>query len=89
MNVPQNYLVGGWANCADPICCRRANGIAPNPEDRAGRWGDYRACGSPWEAVENSLRSAHAQHPDADMVYVTGDYVDHGKEPKNFKQTRK
>ncbi|XP_070500971.1 sphingomyelin phosphodiesterase-like [Chironomus tepperi] len=73
-----NYLVGGQANCADPICCRRANGIAPNPEDRAGQWGDYRACGTPWQSVENAIRSAHAQHPDADMVYVTGDYVDHG-----------
>lgn len=75
-----NYLVGGNANCgADwPICCRRAGGTAPNPADRAGRWGDYRGCGTPWETVENALRSAHAQHPDADMVYVTGDYVDHG-----------
>ncbi|KAL7025175.1 hypothetical protein ACKWTF_013376 [Chironomus riparius] len=73
-----NYLVGGFANCADPICCRRVNGLAPNPEDRAGQWGDYRSCGTPWQSVEDALRSANAQHPDADMVYVTGDYVDHG-----------
>lgn len=52
--------------------------MAPTPENRAGRWGDYRSCGTPWESVEDALRAANAQHPDADMVYVTGDYVDHG-----------
>jgi sphingomyelin phosphodiesterase len=45
---------------------------------RAGRWGDYRSCDSPWEVVEDALEAANRQHPDADIIYITGDYIDHG-----------
>lgn len=37
-----NYMVGGIAGCPNPICCRRADGMASNPAFAAGRWGDYR-----------------------------------------------
>jgi hypothetical protein len=73
-----HYTINSFANCPEPVCCRRASGIAPNPVDRAGRWGDYRDCDSPWEVVEDALRAARRQHPDVDLVYITGDYVDHG-----------
>jgi hypothetical protein len=53
--------------------------MAPDPAERAGRWGDFRNCGSSWEIVENAIRTARANHPQLDAVYVTGDYVDHGK----------
>ena len=36
-----NYLVGGIANCINPICCRRADGLASNPAEGAGRWGNF------------------------------------------------
>ncbi|XP_070497838.1 sphingomyelin phosphodiesterase-like [Chironomus tepperi] len=72
------YLVGGYANCPEPTCCRRDRGIAVDPADRAGRWGDYRDCDSPWEVVEDAIRSARRDHPDASIVYITGDFVDHG-----------
>jgi sphingomyelin phosphodiesterase len=45
---------------------------------RAGRWGDYRSCDSPWEVVEDALQAANRQHPDAQIIYITGDYIDHG-----------
>ncbi|KAG5672942.1 hypothetical protein PVAND_003029 [Polypedilum vanderplanki] len=72
------YLVGGYANCPEPTCCRTVRGIAANPADRAGRWGDYRNCDSPWEVVEDAIRSARRDHPNVDAVYITGDFVDHG-----------
>lgn len=52
--------------------------MAPDPADRAGRWGDYRDCDSPWEVVEDVIRSARRDHPNVDIVYITGDFVDHG-----------
>lgn len=58
---------------------RRDRGIAPNVADRAGRWGDYRDCDSPWEVVEDAVRAARRNHPQIDIVYITGDFVDHGK----------
>lgn len=71
-------MVGANANCQDPTCCRAKGGIAPNPDDRAGFWGDYRYCDSPWNAVEDAIRRVKAAHPDADYIYYTGDIVDHG-----------
>lgn len=60
-------------------------GIAANPADRAARWGDYRRCDSPWEVVEDMLRAARRDHPQIDLIYITGDYVDHG-EKDNFRR---
>lgn len=37
-----NYMAGGIANCVNPVCCRRNDGMASNPANAAGRWGDYR-----------------------------------------------
>lgn len=37
----ENYLPGGIANCPNPVCCRRFDGIEPNPSLQAGPWGDY------------------------------------------------
>ena len=61
------------------LISRRDRGVAANPADRAGRWGDYRDCDSPWEVVEDAIRSARRDHPNANIVYITGDFVDHGK----------
>lgn len=44
-----NYMVGGWAVCPNPICCRRSDGTATNPAHAAGRWGDYRV--SRWTPI--------------------------------------
>lgn len=71
--------MNGFANCPEPTCCRRSRGIATNPADQAGRWGDFRNCDSPWEVVEDAVRFARANHPQIDAVYITGDYIDHGE----------
>lgn len=78
IHFDENYLVGGLANCLNPICCRRNDGLASNPADQAGRWGDYRSCNIPWETVENTFRRIRDAHPDIDMIYHTGDIMDHG-----------
>jgi len=78
LHYDPHYLVDGWAVCIEPVCCRRIHGIAPNPADRAGRWGDYRDCDSPWEVVEEVSQRIRDAHPDADYIYYTGDTIDHG-----------
>lgn len=78
IHFDENYLVGGIAECDNPICCRRNDGPASRPEDAAGRWGDYRWCNNPWETVENMFRRIRDAHPDVDVIYHTGDIIDHG-----------
>lgn len=78
LHFDPRYLEGGWAICPEIVCCREDRGIAPNPAERAGRWGDYRDCGTPWLVVEETLRRIREAHPDIDYIYYTGDTVDHG-----------
>lgn len=42
LHYDEHYMAGGLGNCPNPVCCRRADGIAANPADAAGVWGDYR-----------------------------------------------
>ncbi|XP_055587590.1 sphingomyelin phosphodiesterase-like [Uranotaenia lowii] len=72
------YAVDHNANCGLLACCRNDQGIPENPEDRAGRWGDYRQCDTPWDAVEDLIDHIAENHPDAQLVYHTGDVIDHG-----------
>jgi hypothetical protein len=62
--------------------------LAPDPANRAGRWGEF-SCNSPWEVVEDVFRSARANHPQVDAIYITGDYIDHGKKIQAFKKLLK
>ncbi|XP_053699314.1 sphingomyelin phosphodiesterase-like [Sabethes cyaneus] len=73
-----NYRVGHNANCNRPVCCRSDLEIPDNIEDRAGRWGDYRDCDTPWDTVEEVINHMAENHPDAAYVYHTGDIIDHG-----------
>lgn len=41
IHYDENYLAGGISNCPNPTCCRRSAGVAPDPANRAGPWGDY------------------------------------------------
>lgn len=42
LHYDPHYMAGGLGNCINPVCCRRNDGVATNPADAAGRWGDYR-----------------------------------------------
>lgn len=35
-------------------------------------------CDAPWHAVENLIDHLKEEHPDASIIYYTGDVVDHG-----------
>ncbi|XP_035772890.1 sphingomyelin phosphodiesterase-like [Anopheles albimanus] len=73
-----HYRTGYNAVCGEPCCCREGQGIPADPANGAGEWGDYRDCDSPWKAVEDAVRAAARQHPDAAYIYYTGDIIDHG-----------
>lgn len=74
-----SYRVGSLAACEETNCCRYDQPI-PEGQDPAvvgaGRWGDYRWCDSPLEAVVDAFTQIHRQHT-YDYVYFTGDIVDH------------
>lgn len=42
LHYDEHYMVGGFGQCPNPVCCRRNDGIPTNPADAAGHWGDYR-----------------------------------------------
>lgn len=73
-----NYRVGGNANCKAPLCCRIKQGNATREHEKAGKWGDYRKCDMPWHSIENAIKTAASENPDVDIIYYTGDSVDHG-----------
>ncbi|XP_055629840.1 sphingomyelin phosphodiesterase-like [Toxorhynchites rutilus septentrionalis] len=72
------YKIDHNAVCNRPACCRNDQGIPEDPANRAGRWGDYRDCDSPWEAVEDVIDHVVEHHSDAAYIYHTGDIIDHG-----------
>ncbi|XP_049533199.1 sphingomyelin phosphodiesterase-like [Anopheles darlingi] len=78
LHFDPNYRTGYNADCGAPACCRESQGIPENPAAGAGPWGDYRACDTPWNAVEDIIDRAAEDHPDADFIYHTGDIIDHG-----------
>lgn len=67
LHFDPRYLEGGSTVCPEIVCCRQERGIAPNPADRAGRWGDYGDCGTPWTVVEEIVTRISEAHPDADV----------------------
>ncbi|XP_063704801.1 sphingomyelin phosphodiesterase-like [Culicoides brevitarsis] len=71
------YVVGNNAKCDDPTCCRQSHGKPQNAADGAGRWGSY-DCDVPWESVEDLVQHIKTEHSDAEIIYYTGDTVDHG-----------
>lgn len=38
IHFDENYVEGNNANCIDPICCRRNNGLPTNPADAGGKF---------------------------------------------------
>lgn len=57
-----HYREGADAECADPVCCRVKQGFPEIPEQGAGRWGDYRDCDSPWEAILDVYERVKKNH---------------------------
>ncbi|XP_059620637.1 sphingomyelin phosphodiesterase-like [Phlebotomus argentipes] len=69
------YAVGSAGNCKEGICCR-GDRVA---HDGAGFWGDYRGCDSPWHTLKNVVQEIKRRYSKIDMIYFTGDIIDHFK----------
>ncbi|VEN41642.1 unnamed protein product [Callosobruchus maculatus] len=75
-HISPDYEVGGVAACGYPVCCKKGVGSKRKGKE-AGAWGDYRRCDAPpWLQVDVMMH-INKTHPDIDMVYFTGDIVDH------------
>lgn len=59
-----SYQVGSYAACEETNCCRYDQEIpaGSDPSVAAGRWGDYRYCDSPLEAVVDAFTQIRRQH---------------------------
>lgn len=55
------YMEGSNANCVEPLCCRKQNGITNKSSDAAGKWGDYR-CDIPKRTIEHLLEHIFKTH---------------------------
>ncbi|GAB0097654.1 Sphingomyelin phosphodiesterase [Sergentomyia squamirostris] len=69
------YAVGSRGDCQEGICCRGPS-VA---EKGAGFWGDYRGCDSPWHTLQNVVDEIKRHYSKIDMIYFTGDIIDHFK----------
>ncbi|CAH1999492.1 unnamed protein product [Acanthoscelides obtectus] len=75
-HVSPDYEIGGVADCGYPVCCKKGLGNKRKGKE-AGTWGDYRRCDAPpWLALDVMMH-INQTHRDIDMVYFTGDVVDH------------
>ncbi|XP_076361284.1 sphingomyelin phosphodiesterase-like [Tachypleus tridentatus] len=70
------YREGSNAECGEPLCCRIADGPAPDPSKAAGKWGDYRSCDTPLQTLEHMLKHIRDNHK-VDYVLWTGDIPPH------------
>lgn len=63
------YAEGSNADCNEPLCCRLTNGRPSNPNNAAGKWGDYRKCDTPKRLVDNMLEHIADTHRVRNTVY--------------------
>ncbi|XP_022899980.2 sphingomyelin phosphodiesterase-like [Onthophagus taurus] len=70
------YLAGSLAVCDTYVCCQSDLGIAENPDQAAGYWGDYRSCDSPLNVIQSAFESMK-ERGNYDAIYFTGDIISH------------
>jgi sphingomyelin phosphodiesterase len=61
LHVDPLYSEGSESVCDKPICCQIING--PGLIEPAGPFGSYKACDTPWRAVEETYEHIAAHHP--------------------------
>lgn len=72
------YEPNSTAHCMEWVCCRVDSTPAPNSNSQgAGYWGDYNPCDSPFHTIEDIVQRVKAEYKHIDMIYYTGDIVDH------------
>ncbi|KAK8751355.1 hypothetical protein OTU49_014375, partial [Cherax quadricarinatus] len=72
------YLPGSNAECDEKFfCCRAESGVVEQPEDAAGKWGDYRNCDAPEWLLQALYQHVNATYQDLDFIIWTGDLIPH------------
>lgn len=77
LHLDSMYREGADNSCPEVLCCRAENGIPTNISRRAGRWGDYTRCDSPYRLVESLIQHTAKQHRDVAYILWTGDNAPH------------
>ncbi|KAF0293044.1 Sphingomyelin phosphodiesterase [Amphibalanus amphitrite] len=77
LHLDSLYREGADNSCSEVLCCRADNGFPTNASRRAGRWGDYTRCDSPYKLVESMVQHTAKQHPDVAYIMWTGDNAPH------------
>ncbi|KAB0799319.1 hypothetical protein PPYR_07199 [Photinus pyralis] len=85
MHYDPDYKIGSNAVCVEPLCCQ-VHSPGLRSEDKAGYWGDYRGCDLPWHSVVDVLDHVVDQHGDVDLIYFTGDIINHKVWKTNIKE---
>ena len=75
LHVHLNYSVGAASQCDYPICCMNHLDQVSDDEG-AGYWGDYSCDLPPW-TLDETLSHIRTNHPDLDMIILTGDLPAH------------
>ncbi|KAJ8919135.1 hypothetical protein NQ315_012120, partial [Exocentrus adspersus] len=75
VHITPDYQIGGVTKCGYPLCCKENLG---NPifGANAGAWGDYNCDSPPW-LFGQVMSYINEVHKDIDLVYFTGDVIDH------------
>ena len=76
-HLDETYVEGAKAECAQPLCCRRENGMAGKGEKAAGKYGTLGWCDSNKLLIETLLENIRDNHEDIPYVIWTGDSPSH------------
>lgn len=83
LHMDWDYTPGMSNDCGKPVCCRSDSGLPSNPDQVAGKWGDYQ-CDIPKETLKNMLdhvRDVVKPH----AVFWGGDNIPHDLSTLNVK----
>lgn len=69
------YTPGASNKCGDMVCCRPESGAPKNPEDAAGKWGDYKCDANP--KLFAQLKYTFNMTGNPDFIAWTGDNIQH------------
>lgn len=76
VHVQMNYSIGSPTKCDYPLCCLSFLNRTDSADGGAKYWGDY-ACDLPPWSLDSTLANIKTNHPDIDMILLTGDFPAH------------
>mmetsp|Transcript_9580 Transcript_9580/g.16092 ORF Transcript_9580/g.16092 Transcript_9580/m.16092 type:complete len:165 (-) Transcript_9580:931-1425(-) len=82
IHIDYDYTEGMDSDCGMPLCCRSDSGVPSDPQNAAGKWGDY-SCDVPEKTVKNMLEEVR-DTIQPDVVFWLGDSIPHNVESLNL-----